>query len=85
MKNIVKFKEIHGHEVMKMMMEAHKPFTRLELEDAIIDKFGPDARFHTCSAAGMDAKGLIDFFELRGKFIQMGRRIMINGEHMCNH
>ena len=39
-----------------------------ELVAAIIAKFGADARFHTCSAADMDAAELVAFFEAKGKF-----------------
>ena len=36
---------IHGHEVMRMMVEAGRPFTESELEKVIVQKFGAQARF----------------------------------------
>ena len=60
---------IHGHDVMRMMVEANRAFTKEQLEIAIREKFGAEARFHTCSASGMTAKELIGFLKMRSKFI----------------
>lgn len=38
------------------------------LKKAIIEKFGEDARFHTCSAEGLDAGQIIEFLTAKGKF-----------------
>jgi len=46
---------IHGHEVLEMMLASGKKYTKDVLVQDIIAKFGPDARFHTCSAEDMDA------------------------------
>ena len=61
--------QIHGHEVMKMMVESGEAFTRASLQTAILARFGTDTRFYTCSADNMTAAALIDFLEQRGKFI----------------
>ena len=45
--------QVHGHEVIALMMTATQPYTRDSLAAAILDRFGPDARFFTCSAEGM--------------------------------
>ena len=47
--------EIHGHEVMAMIMDADKAYTKETLEADIVDRFGADARFFTCSAENLDA------------------------------
>jgi probable metal-binding protein len=77
--------EVHGHVVMKMMIEAKKSFTKEELEKAIIEKFGKETKFHTCSAEGMDAKEIIDFLENKGKFISTVEGIKTNPDKICNH
>ena len=59
---------IHGHEVLHMM-EGNNYSNRESLVEAIINKFGPDERFYTCSAEGMTAEELVDFLEARGKFM----------------
>ena len=59
--------QIHGNEVMKMMLELDKALSRDELEHQIGVTFGKEARFYTCSAEGMTASELIDFLEAKGK------------------
>lgn len=59
---------IHGHEVLRFMLDHGRGFSRESLVAAIENRFGPDARFHTCSASALDAAGLVDFLEARGKF-----------------
>ena len=61
--------DIHAHEVMHMMLEQGGVFSRESLARAIIERFGADARFHSCSASGMDVHMVIDFLESRGKFV----------------
>ena len=61
--------QIHGHEVLQMMLAAGDAFTRSSLVEAIEKRFGPQARFHTCSAENMSAVELVSFLESKGKFI----------------
>lgn len=58
--------EIHAHEILRMM--EGNTYTNETLKMAIIDKFGEDARFNTCSAKGMDAEQIIEFLTAKGKF-----------------
>lgn len=50
----------HGHDVLHMM-EGNSYTTKESLVKAIIEKFGAEERFHTCSAEGMTAEELVDF------------------------
>ncbi|MCA9239288.1 MAG: YecH family protein [Planctomycetales bacterium] len=77
--------EIHGHEVMRMMLESDKPFDEHSLESAILDRFGSDARFCTCSAQGMTAKELIAFLAARGKFVPTGEGFSTHASKICDH
>lgn len=77
--------QIHGHEVMQMMMESDTPFTRESLRAAIHDRFGTAARFFTCSAENMDADALIDFLAARGKFVEQSGGFSTDPSKMCNH
>ena len=61
--------DIHGHEVMRMMLESDQVYDEEALEAAIVAKFGEAARFCTCSASGMTARQLIEFLAARGKFV----------------
>ena len=78
-------KHVHGHEVMEMMMAQDRAWTRDELVTAIVDKFGAEARFHTCSAEGMEPAALLDFFTARGKFVESPSGLRTARDRMCNH
>ncbi len=58
--------DIHAHEILRMM--EGNIYTTESLQNAIIKKFGEEARFHTCSAEGLDAEGIIKFLVAKGKF-----------------
>lgn len=76
---------IHGHAVMQMMLDSGQIFTRESLHAAIAARFGSDARFHTCSDAGLDAAALIDLLAARGKFVEQGSGFNTSPSHMCAH
>lgn len=77
---------IHGHEVLHMMLEAKDGFASVEdLVAAIEGRFGADARFHTCSAEGMDARALVDFLSERGKFAPQAAGFNTSPDKICNH
>jgi probable metal-binding protein len=76
---------VHGHEVMRMMVEEGGVYTRATLEAAIHARFGQGARFHTCSADEMDATALIAFLESRGKFLPAGAGFRTEASRICNH
>ncbi|MBU3916699.1 YecH family protein [bacterium] len=60
-------KHIHGGEVKQMAMASGKTHTRESLHKEIIDTFGKETRFFSCSAENMTADELISFFEANGK------------------
>ncbi len=76
---------IHGHEVMHFMIDHGGKFTREGLEQAIAERFGAEARFHTCSTQGMTAIELIDFLSARGKFTQHADGLSLGADQICNH
>lgn len=75
--------QIHGHEVLDMM--EGKTFSEQSLENAIIEKFGKDQRFFTCSAQNLTAKELIQFLKERGKFKPENDGFTVNSQNRCNH
>ena len=77
--------EIHAHEIMHMMLEQDGGFSRDSLARAIVDRFGADARFYSCSQSGMDAQGVIDFLENRGKFVPRDGGFTTAKDRICNH
>jgi probable metal-binding protein len=77
--------DIHAHEVMHMMLEQDGVFSRESLTQAIIERFGAGARFHSCSAGGMDVQAVIDFLESRGKFVVRDDGFSTAEDKICNH
>lgn len=77
--------DIHAHEVMHMMLERDGVFSRESLARAIVERFGADATFHSCSAAGMDVHAVIDFLESRGKFVPRHDGFNTAKDKICNH
>lgn len=75
--------QVHGHEVMRMMMEDGRIYTKATLRAAIDDRFGEGARFYTCSAENMTAEELVAFLESRSKFIQDGEGFRTETGRMC--
>jgi len=77
--------EIHAHEVMHMMLEQDEGYSRESLARSISDRFGADAKFHSCSAAGMDIQTVIDFLESRGKFVARSDGFNTAADKICKH
>lgn len=76
---------IHGHEVMEMMLQKGGTFTKESLETAMREKFGPTARYHTCSAENMTASELINFLDERGKFTASQEGFQTHPAKICGH
>lgn len=76
---------VHGHEVMKMMVEAKKEYTRESLKADIIDQFGEQTRFYTCSAEGMTPDELITLLDHKGKFLKSDTGFTTDPNRICDH
>ncbi len=76
---------IHGHKVMELMLSLGRAVSKLELEQLMVERFGEQAKYHTCSASEMDAKQLIAFLEQKGKFIESAEGIETAADKICNH
>ena len=77
--------QIHGHEVIEMMMTSGKEYARQELILDIQAQFGASAKFYTCSCENMNASELVDFLEAKGKFIQRKEGFQFNPDKHCSH
>ena len=77
--------EVHGHEVIEMILASQQAYTRESLAAAIITRFGPATRFFTCSAAGLTALELIEFLEQRGKFRPLDDGFTVDPARVCSH
>lgn len=68
---------------MGRILAAQRIFTRDSLAAFITQEFGPDARFHTCSAAGLSAPELVEFLAARGKFVGPDTGFTVNPHRVC--
>lgn len=77
---------IHGHDVMHMIADAGRAFSKAELVTEIGAKFGNNARFHTCSAENMTSGDLVDFLIARGKFQTSDEEALtLDASAICQH
>jgi probable metal-binding protein len=76
---------IHGHEVLQLLLEYPQGLSKRELLLQMTQRFGADARFHTCSASGMDAEALLQFLAQKGKFIDRSQGFTTDASLICNH
>jgi probable metal-binding protein len=76
---------IHGHEVIEMIAAVGRPLSRTDLLDEIGRRFGPDARFHTCSAEDLSAAELVDFLVTRGKLHGSDHALALDPSKVCQH
>lgn len=77
--------EIHGHEVIAMMMASTEAYTRETLAAAIRQKFGDSTRFFTCSADHLTPEQLVTFLEERGKFTPHRDGFTVDPSRVCKH
>lgn len=74
---------IHAHKILEMMQE--NDYTEVSLINAIHTQFGQDARFHTCSAQGMDATQIVEFLKNKGKFKAVPTGFTVDKTAICDH
>jgi len=63
--------------------DADRAFTRNSLQEEIAERFGEDARFHTCSSQDMRAGELIEFLETRNKFRPVEGGSRVDRDEIC--
>ena len=76
---------IHGHEVLQMMISSGESYTVATVEAAIIDRFGKEVRFHTCSSENLSAAELVAFLQKKGKFIAAEEGFNTHESKICRH
>ena len=60
--------KIHGHEVMQKVCSLDKKMTRADVVAEVVNAFGANTEYYSCSADGLTADEIISFFESKGKF-----------------
>lgn len=75
---------IHGHEVLAMM--TGKSYSQDSLIQAIHQRFGAQAEFHTCSQSGLNAEQLVAFLTQKGKFKAAStQQFTVDSGKICQH
>lgn len=77
--------QVHGHDVMKMMLDSGQSYTKETLLTDIINRFGEETRFYTCSAKNMTANELVEFLAKREKFIETDTGFSTAPDKICDH
>ncbi|MEF1284654.1 YecH family protein [Vibrio sp. M250220] len=75
--------EIHAHNVLNLLRE--QPMSKSDLEQAVSEAFGEQARFRTCKCNGFTLETLLEFFIDREKVIVQDGIWMVNAERVCSH
>lgn len=75
--------EIHAHNVLNLLRE--RPMSKSELEMAVREEFGEQAKFRTCKCNGFTLDTLLEFFIEREKVTVDNGIWMINAERVCSH
>ena len=78
-------KEIHGHELIKLLLEINKPLTLDEIKELAITRIGENVTYYTCSESSMNTEGMINFLRARNKLIKKDGGFMINIGEVCEH
>lgn len=66
------------------MIDSKVSYTRESLRAAIVEWFGEDARFHTCSVKDMPADELIALLSVRSKFFSDTEGFRVNEDEICD-
>ena len=75
--------DIHAHKVLNLLRE--QPMSRTQLEQTVIEQFGANATFRTCSRDGFDLDSLLAFFVEKQKVIENDGLWSLNIERVGSH
>ena len=76
-------RQVHGHEVLNMMISSGRTYTKQSLILEITQRFGADARFYTCSAEHLTAEQLVVFLDSKGKLLHQQNGFQTSPDLMC--
>lgn len=77
--------DIHAHEILEMMIESGKTYSNESLSAEIVEVFGEDSTFHTCSGHGLDAHGIVEHLWGKGKFTGDAAAFVFLPASRCSH
>ena len=74
---------IHGHAVLRLLLDAPHPLSLPALREAAAERFGADTRFHTCSARDLTLDQLVDFLLARRKLAMEDGALVVRRAEIC--
>lgn len=77
--------QIHGHEVLKLIINHKIPIKTKELLDKIVASYGEKAKFYTCSEKNLNALELIQFLINKGKILKNNGMLSSELSKICTH
>ena len=77
--------QIHGHEIIELVVKYPEGIAAATLADIAAHKFGPGARFFTCSAENMSLPELLTFLGERDKSPLRDGLVFPGGSPACSH
>jgi probable metal-binding protein len=84
--SVAKTMHFHAHDVMHLLAGQSRALTASEIKSLILEKFGLDADFGSCSMDGMDADQVIQFLLDRQKLSEVEPgKFVLEGNHSCGH
>lgn len=79
-------KEFHAHDVLDHLHTCEKALSLDEIKNQILNAFGYDAVFYSCSQQNMNADQMVDFLLSRKKIVEIEeKKYVLNTVHQCNH
>lgn len=76
---------IHGHEIIDLVSTHPEGIRLSQLAEAVTERFGKSATFHTCSTLNMDLDALLAFLEARDKVRITSGVVYPGGSPACEH
>ena len=76
---------VHAHEVLHLIVGAETSWTVESLRSEVETRFGPDARFESCSARDMDFDQLLQFLLQRRKIAVIDGAVTADPAKICSH
>lgn len=77
--------DIHAHEILEMMIRSGIKYSNETLSDEIIETFGDEATFCTCSGHGLDAYDVVQHLWGKGKFTGNPDEFVFLPGDRCSH
>lgn len=75
----------HAHEILEMMIRTGRTYSNETLSAEIVEVFGKDSAFHTCSGHGLDPYGIVQHLWDKGKFTGNPEAFVFLRSSRCDH